>query len=113
MKLDRNENADGSGKYALLKLRRLEEYREQKPFGGLVPEIASAIAVLEREGLLDSGTVGTDREFFVIRLRDKYAAVALGAYASAAQRDDPEYAAEITELASRAGLNSPFCKRPD
>ena len=33
--------------------------------------------------------------------------------ADAARTDDPEYAAEIDDMAARSGPDSPFCKRPD
>ena len=112
MKLDRNINDDGLGKYAILNLRRLEEYRSGS-FQQLAEPIANALDLLKREGILDWGRVGTESEFFLIKLKDKYAHEALEAYAAAAASDDPEYAAEIAEMAMRSGPASPFCKRPD
>jgi hypothetical protein len=113
MKLDRNINPDGHGKYALLLLRNLENFREPGTFGGgLPPSIAAAIKTLEQAGVIDWGNT-PEREFFVIRLKDKYAAPALSVYAHEAFNDDPEYSAEIAVMALRAGRNSPFCKRPD
>lgn len=53
-----------------------------------------------------------DTDFFVIRLRDKYAAAALAAYAGAAMREDPEYALEVMNLAKMAA-ESPYQKQPD
>lgn len=113
MKLDRNINANKLGKYALLRLRKLEEYIAQETFGELAPEIAAAIKTLETAGILDWGLEGTEGEFFVCRLKDKYALDALTAYATAAYGDDIEYAAEISEMALRSGPRSPWCKRPD
>ena len=113
MKLDRNINADGMGKYALLKLRKLDEFRESEPFGEIPSTILTALEVLEAYGILDRGRAGTEAEFFVIRLKDKYAGDALGSYALAAMEDDREYAYEIAEMAARAGMNSPWCKAPD
>jgi hypothetical protein len=114
MKLDRNIDANaGRGKYALLKLRRLDDFREQGAFGEVAPEIAKAITTLADVGILDWGKVGTEDEFFVIRLKDKYAAEALEAYAAAAIDDDPEYAGQVRDMADRAGLASQWCKKPD
>lgn len=103
MKLDRNVNPDGRGKYALLKLRR-----QAKPF---TVELQDCAAKLRDAGLLDFGDTAED-EFFVIRLKDKYAAAALDAYATAAFNDDPEYAREIAVLANKAD-NHPLKKKPD
>jgi hypothetical protein len=109
MKLDRHINQDGVGKYALIKMRKLAEYR------GTVhaPAIKDAVNFLVERGILDWGVAGTESEFMVIRLKDAYAAEALEAYAHEAGRFDPEYASEIREMADRAGPNSPWCKKPD
>ncbi len=112
MKLDRNLNPAGTGKYALLKLRKLEDVRAQEPFGKIAKPIADALKLLEENGILDWGNT-PQSEFFVIRLSDIYATEALESYAEEAQYDDPEYANEVYELALRSGLNNPFCKRPD
>lgn len=112
MKLDRNLNANGMGKYALLKLRKLEEMRSGT-FGELPPSVTAAIKLLEREGILDWGDA-PETEFFVIRLKDKYARGPLCEYATAAEMDGEwEYGKEVRELASRAGPAHPNCKRPD
>lgn len=114
MKLDRKINDNGRGKYALLKLRKLDEFTEPgDPFQQVAPKIADAIKTLEDAGILDWGLTGTDAEFFVMRLKDRHARLALHAYAESAHHDDPEYAGEIGELASRSGVNSPWCKNPD
>ena len=86
MKLDRNENINGKGKYALLNLRTNK---------------------------IEWGYVDEPDEFFVIKLRDKYAKDALEAYAAAIIHDDPEFAEQVIELAMRAGPDSPYCKEPD
>jgi glutamine synthetase len=114
MKLDRNitEN-DGRGKYAIIKLRELEAYRSDKTFDTYTPKIAKALKVLEEAGALDWGNVGTESEFFLIRLKDEYAKAALEAYMVAAAADDAEYAHEIMDMAMRAGPSSPWRKRPD
>ncbi len=114
MKLDRNilDNA-GQGKYALIKLRELENYREQTTFGEIDPAVVAALDLLEKRGILDRGVVETESEFFVIRLKDRYARAALDAYAAAAFEIDPEWAEEVRTLARRAGSASPWCKDPD
>lgn len=103
MKLDRNINPDGRNKYAILKLRK-----QEKPF---TPECQQAAMTLRDAGLLDFGnTEGS--EFFVIKLKDKYAAVALAAYAMAAHDDDPEYSGEVMKLAKIAAKH-PNKHKPD
>lgn len=87
MKLDRNLNADGQGKYELKNLRT----------GQVVTDCG----------------VGEEHEFMVIMLKDINAEAALRAMAVKASETDIEWAAEIEELANRAGPNSPFCKIPD
>ena len=103
MKLDRNINPDGTGKYALRELLKLEA---QKDFSA-----TTSVSALAMQGIVDHG--GTpETDFFVIRLKDKYAAAALTAYANAANKDDPEYAAEIHHLAQIAA-NYPNKRKPD
>lgn len=113
MKMDRNVNPGGFGKYALVKLRELERCRDPGAFGEVSPEIVAALDLLEKNGILDRGIVGTESEFMVIRLKDCYADKALAAYADAAANDDPEWAQEVRDMLPRAGLRSPWCKRPD
>lgn len=110
MRLDRNDNPEGIGKYALLKLRVLQSYRKD---GELPDNIADAIGVLDGIGALDWGYTYSDSEFFVIRLKDKHAYDALRAYAASARKDDAEWAADVADLGTRAGTLSQFCKTPD
>jgi len=116
MKLDRNLNADGHGKYGLIKNRRLAEIEKLYDGGdGDVPDLQAihdAVALLERAGVIDWGDT-IDTEFFVMRLRDRNAGHALAHYASKAQEHDIEYAAEVSRLALRAGGNHPNPKVPD
>lgn len=105
MKLDRNA-AGSPGKYAIVNLRKVPKDSQ---------DIRDAIATLERHGVLEVGGQNgkdADNDFFVIRLRDVYAAEALDAYAHAAAADDPEYASDVGELAHRAA-NHPDRRRPD
>lgn len=107
MRLDRNSKPEGPGKYAIVKLREM-------PADGIKRDRAeNALAVLLGLGMLEYSTQGGVGEFFVMRLRDQYAGGALSTYASLAAVDDKEYAADIFELAGRAGRYHPACKRPD
>lgn len=113
MKLVRNTNADGHGKYMLVLTRKLEAY---DPSGGRPFEsnpVWDAVALLIDEGVIDQGVAETEGEFFVLRLKDRHAGAALRAYANSVEYTDPEFAAEVRELASRAGELSPWCKEPD
>lgn len=101
MKLDRDINPDGKGKYALVKLR-----------GELTEDEKYAFSVLQESGRLDWGNT-IDSEFFVIRLKDKYAGAGLHAYARKAREDDAEYGEAVRQLADRAGPYHPNCQRPD
>lgn len=105
MQLDRNQNPNGKGKYALVNLRKLEGDPRTPP------EMAAAIA--SNPGAIEFGFVGASDEFWPIKLKDKYAAAALTAYADAAEADDPEYAQQVRDMVKRAGPNSPYCKAPD
>ena len=104
MKLDRNLNPDGRGKYALLKLRNLRD-------GDTA--VDAALRTLDEAGILDWGNT-RESEFFVIRLKDQYADDALFRYALSARMDgEGDYAREVEEMAMRAGVNHPNCKKPD
>lgn len=124
MKLDRNINGTGRGKYGLVNHRRLfEVISPVREFADgneasmiklrLAMKVRSAIKLLEDAGIIDWGDEGTASEFFVIKLRDENASHALEAYANMARIDDEELGADVQELAMRAGSHSPFCKKPD
>jgi hypothetical protein len=87
MKLDRNLNPDGKGKYELRNLRT-------------------------GEIITDCGE-GEEHEFFVIMLKDRHALPALASYAASIFHTDPEFAAEVRELCKRAGKDSKWCAEPD
>lgn len=102
MQLDRNTNPDHRGKYGLIQLRHTKK------------TLGQIDALLCQDGepfTVDWGNT-PNSEFFVIRLRDKYAAPALAAYAMAAYRDDPEYGLEVLNLAKEAAEH-PNQKIPD
>lgn len=102
MKLDRNINLDGKGKYALVRLRGIEP-------GG---EAHRLLIRLDELGHLDWGAVGGDSEFFVIKLKDQFAPDALKAYSEAASKQDPEWGSEVMLMAHRAEIH-PGKKMPD
>lgn len=105
MKLDRNINPTGKGKYALINLRRI-------PGDPRTPE-ALAAAILANPKCVEFGEAYGPSEFWLTKLKDQYAEPALRAYVRAAMEDDPEYASQVEELANRAGHYSPFCSKPD
>lgn len=93
MRLDRNTTKwSGRGKYALIKLRKLEAFSNQSVLAMADPSLRAAI---------DFGD-SDDTDFFVIRLKDKHAAAALGAYAMSAFRDDEQFGLEMLNLAKKA-----------
>lgn len=102
MKLDRNA-PESRGKYAIVRLRKIapDDYPTHQ-----------RLDVLAAGGFVEFAKPGTDDEFFVIKLKDRFAAAALRAYADAARADDPEYANEIDDLARRSA-HHPNSKRPD
>ena len=114
MKLDRNETDDGLGKYAVINLRKLNETcGHHSTFHRWSPEVEKALKTLEEVGALEWGRVGDPDEFFLMKLKDKYAMNALMAYSSSAYKDDPEFADEVRHMALRSGPFHPLCKKPD
>lgn len=114
MKMDRNENDDGLGKYAVLNLRKLKDYERNATFGPRWDhDIHQALQTLEQAGVLDWGLLGSETEFFLLRLKDRHAQTALIAYADSINQTDKQFAGEVYEMAQRAGPASPFCKDPD
>lgn len=109
MKLDRT--AVGRGKYSLIKNRAIEALA--KANNGILPgDVQEAMMVLKREGILDVGD-SPSTEFFVMRLKDRFAGPALNTYSQHAAAVDIEYAGEVARLAKRAGMAHPNCKNPD
>ena len=114
MRLDRTA---GRGKYAIINLRKLDRSLRGVIDGDLPGsdflDVKAAMATLERAGLIEYGEPGTENEFFVLKLKDKYAGAALYTYASAVAALDNEFSRDVRELSRRAGSNSPWCKEPD
>jgi hypothetical protein len=103
MRLDRTAG-NGTGKYAVVRLRKVDAAANDEAHASL-----NRLAV---GGFVEFGRPGDDEEFFVIKLKDRYAESALRAYAMAAFEDDPEYAEDIMGLARRAATH-PQRKKPD
>jgi hypothetical protein len=114
MKLDRNINGDGKGKYALVRLRDIEAESEAHRL----------LQRLDELGHLDWGIVGQPDEFFVVKLRDRFAPGAIKGYADAVmkaahehdqgkERDLVQWALQVQSMGQRAGDLSPYCKEPD
>ena len=91
MRLDSEINADGTGKYALIKLR-------EAPFTKSV-EIGSRLYSIVPNAAID---FGKEDEFFVIRLKDIGAVSALMAYAKVYSTIDPEWTQSIYAMIQRA-----------
>jgi hypothetical protein len=124
MKLDRNINGTGRGKYGLIKTRVLAEIQSASihPADSAHATIADrkcghvmkAIKTLEDAGVIEWGEPGAEGEFFVIKLRDEYAQGALARYAmNAMGAGDGDLAVDVFALAERSGIYNPFCKKPD
>jgi len=105
MKLDRNINPTGKGKYALINMRKIAGNPETPQ------ELAAAI--LANPESVEFGAIDTPDEFFVIKLKDAHAQEPLAAYARSASAQDIGYAVEIERLAARSGPSHPLCKNPD
>ena len=115
MKLDRDINKNEKGKYALVRLRTIEKGSEAQRLLDRLDEL----------GVLDCGYFGQMDEFFVIKLRDKYADAAISAYVLAVMLDANriadeneyrslvQYGLRVQELLMRSGSLSKYCKRPD
>jgi len=110
MRLIRNITKDHRGKYGVVRMLRLPD----DP--GARADVDYALRTLEHHGMVEWGEPKTEGEFFVLMLKDVYAGPALQAYVLAMADDaagDVQYGIDIAELMGRAGVNSPFCKRPD
>lgn len=108
MRLIRNTTRNGDGKYAIINLQRLGGFNQEDR-----DACNKAIAFLATTGALEYGIKGSPQEFFVLRLKDRFAQAALFAYVAAAHLFDREYADDVRELAYRSGPSSPFCRDPD
>ena len=104
MRLDRNVNPDGTGKYVVINIRRLN-WRPRTRIGLI-------LAIFLKPSAIEWGGVGSADEFFLIKLKDIHAQDALRAYAMSASSTDPQWAAEVERLAERAGPGHSLCASP-
>lgn len=82
MKLDRNKNPEGEGKYALIEIRKLGPKTRYRLFGR-EEEDDGAFVIIPRSAI----NLGEPDQFFVIKFKDRFAARALHAYADAIYED--------------------------
>ncbi|MBY0561420.1 hypothetical protein [Hyphomicrobium sp.] len=107
MRLDRYGES-GIGKYGAINMRRVMKELDPLSFW----DVKLALDVLKKHAVLLESAVGEKDEFFLIKLKDRYAEQALNAYANEALPHDPEYAGQVFELARRA-YDHPLKKAPD
>lgn len=108
MKLDRNINPDRKGKYALILMRKLDSSNMSWTPFQVSPDGQKYYMIP-----VDAVDFGVNEEaFFVIRLKDKFSAAALFAYAQACSKEDLEFSREVMELAVMANEH-PLKKMPD
>ena len=83
MKLDRNVNTDGMGRYALIRLREITKAQLKKLVTFARKEkFLAALDFGEGDKQVKGARSGKDRpDFFVVKLDDEFAADALSAYA--------------------------------
>jgi ribulose-5-phosphate 4-epimerase/fuculose-1-phosphate aldolase len=111
MKLDRNINKDGRGKYALVNIRELDGFAEDSA-------VRNAFEILRKHGVVTLGNENPGQQFFVMKYKDRFTAPALFAYARAIRdyvRENDglnnvargsllEFRSEIEEEAKRASI---------
>lgn len=81
MKLDRNTNRGGHGKYALVNMRKLLPILDASQGTAKDTSVIEAFMLLVREGIVTLGTESPGDQFFVMKYKDKFTAPALHAYA--------------------------------
>lgn len=80
MKLDRNINQDGRGKYALVRLRNRVQYVRVGDYGTISSEVL--IKALADAGFIHFGNEGPGEQFFVMKYKDRFTHYALRSYAN-------------------------------
>ena len=105
MKLDRHINPDGTGKYALVKLRLLtpllRKGAAEIPLTKSEERAVRAFAELVKGGYITLGNESPGDQFFVMKYKDQFTAPGLHAYAIAAEAE----ANRLDEHASSSGLS--------
>lgn len=86
MKLDRNSNPAGRGKYALVNMRILNAALTSEDLSLTKEErqqISGLFDLLRARGILTTGEESPGDQFFVVKYKDRFTAPALRAYACA------------------------------
>lgn len=83
MKLDRNTNQDGTGKYALVQMRKLVPVLNSTDGDPKSQIIAEAFMMLLRDGYITLGDESPGDQFFVMKYKDRFTHSGLHAYAVA------------------------------
>ena len=103
MKLDRNKGRGDRGKYAIIKLRSVPD---------ISPDAVKVTGATFHPEVIDFGDT-PDTEFFVIRLKAKFAGPALVAYAEAIHRECRRLEIEEHDCSSVAAASEYRAKRRD
>lgn len=81
MKLDRNTNRGGRGKYALVNMRKMIPILDASQGTQEDTDKIEAFMLLVRTGIITLGNEFPDEQFFVMKYKDKFTAPALHTYA--------------------------------
>src|SRR5262245_53337306 len=87
MKLDRNTNPRGRGKYALVNMRKLGPLIEGSQNTAENFECIEAYFLLKEHGFITEGNESPGDQFFVMKYRDRFTAAGLNGYATAVELD--------------------------
>jgi hypothetical protein len=107
MKLDRNTNRGGHGKYALVNMRKLIPLFEKEENGKLTTgelAILQCFRALVMENVISCGNETPGDQFFVMKYKDKFTAQGLRGYATAIADE----LKDLTNKAERIAL-SEYC----
>jgi hypothetical protein len=112
MKLDRNTNRGGHGKYALVNMRKMIPIIDQNEGARLIvdAEKLDAFNLLVGCGIITLGNESPGDQFFVLKYKDRFTGAALDAYTEAIMEhskrtgsaDLLEYAEQMTDETVRA-----------
>ncbi len=108
MKLDRNTNRGGRGKYALVNMRKLIPMLEREELKEVLPlhiqMQLDAFKVLLRNGIITLGNETPGDQFFVMKYKDKFTAAGLRGYAWEVRREADKEEGRIHPEASKSLL---------
>lgn len=108
MKLDRNTNRGGRGKYALVNMRMmvplLDRGEDHSPENNDIQHLKDQMAIhafnlLVERGIITLGNESPGDQFFVMKYKDKFAAAGLRAYGEAVWKEysDLMHSTEMVE----------------